>query len=199
MPDKDLPFDVAFLSHPRKERPFRAVFLNYLLDCLPAAVLQFDGDQVKELQVRTCVARNVQLEDFTDMTIDQLKERAKSTDPAAKQELLEVYGLFASEYDYRPVDPSKIPYSKFGIEYARPRTRRFLLSHGGIQSLERLLELIDENGFILINDYGQTMTTREDEFEHQRFSMATFVGVNFPLLKAFFAQPGKGEWVEPHS
>ncbi len=198
-PEKDLPFDAAFLSHPRKDRPFRAVFLNYLLDCLPAAVLQFDGDQIKELQVRTCVARNVQLDDFTDMTIEQLKKRAKSTDPVAKQELLEVYGLFASEYDYRPVDPSKIPYSQFGIDYARPRTQRFLLSYGAIQSLERLLDLIAENGFILINDYGQTMTTREDEFEHQRFSMATFVGVNFPLLKAYFDQSGRAHWIEPQS
>ena len=72
-PEKELPFDAMFLDHPRKERPFRAVFLNYLLDCLPAAVLQFDGDQVKELHVRTCVARNVNLEDFTDMTVEQLQ------------------------------------------------------------------------------------------------------------------------------
>jgi tetratricopeptide (TPR) repeat protein len=198
-PQKELPYDAAFQSHPHKERPFRAVFLNYLLDCLPAAVLQFDGDQIKELHVRTCVARNVKLEDFTDMTVDQLKERGKSNDPRAKQELLEVYGLFASEYDHRPVDVSKIPYAKFGIDYARPMTKRFLLSYGAIQSLECLLKLIAEDGFILINDYGQTQTSRDDEFEHQRFSMATFVGVNFPLLKAYFDQPGHGQWIEPHS
>ena len=60
-PEKHLPNDAAFEDHPRKERPFRAVFLNYLLDCLPASVLQFDGDQIKELHVRTCVARNVKL------------------------------------------------------------------------------------------------------------------------------------------
>ena len=198
-PEKELPYDVAFLSHPRKERPFRAVFLNYLLDCLPAAVLQFEDEQVKELHVRTCVARNVKLEDFTDLTIDQLKERAKSNSPEAIQELLEVYGLFASEYDYRPVDIAKLPYGKFGADYAKVRTKRFLLSYGAIQSLERLLELIADDGFILINDYGQTMTSREDEFEHQRFSMATFVGVNFPLLKAYFDQPGRGQWIEPHA
>jgi tetratricopeptide (TPR) repeat protein len=198
-PEKDLPHDAAFVSHPRKERPFRAVFLNYLLDCLPAAVLEFDGDQVKELQVRTCVARNVRLEDFTDMTIEQLKERGKSNEPRAKQELLEVYGLFASEYDYRPVDPSKIPFSEFGIRYARPLTKRFLLSYGAIHSLERLLGLLAEDGFILINDYGQTMTTREDEFEHQRFSLATFVGVNFPLLKAYFDETRQRQWIEPQS
>ncbi len=198
-PEKVLLNDVAFRSHPRKDRPFRAVFLNYLLDCLPATVVELDGDNVKALHVRTCVARNVRLEDFTDLTIDQLKERAKSNDPKARQELLEVYGLFASEYDYRPLDVSKIAYAPFGINYAKSRTKRMLLSHGAIHSLERLLDLLAEDGFILINDYGQTMITPEDEFEHQRFSLATFVGVNFPLLKAYFDETRQGQWIEPQS
>src|SRR5207249_4774072 len=51
--------------------------------------------------------------------------------------------------------------------------------------------------FILINDYGQTQVTRDDEFEHQRFSLATFVGVNFPLLNAYFGEGRRGTWVEP--
>jgi tetratricopeptide (TPR) repeat protein len=198
-PERTLPGDVAFHEHPRKDRPFRAVFLNYLLDCLPASVLQFSDGQVKELHVRTCVARNVDLSQFTDMTVEQLKERVKARTPEAMQELLEVYGLFASEYDYRPADASKIPYSAFGIAYARPITNRFLLSHGAIHSLERLLDLIADDGFILINDYGQTQTSRDDEFEHQRFSLATFVGVNFPLLKAYFDQKDGAEWIEPQS
>jgi len=196
-PEKDLPNDVAFRSHPRKDKPFRAVFLNYLLDCLPVAALQLEDGQVKELHVRTCVARNVKLEDFTDMTVDQLKARAASDDPKGKQELLEVYGLFASEYDYRPVDVAKLPYGQFAVDYARPRTQRLLLSYGAIQSLERLLELVADDGFILVNDYGQTIITREDEFEHQRFSLATAVGLNFPLLEAFFEQPDKGTWIAP--
>ena len=136
-PEKDLPFDVAFADHPRKERPFRAVFLNYLLDCLPASMLQFDGNEVKQLHVRTCVARNVNLEDFTDMTVDQLKERAKSNEPAAKQELLEVFGLFASEYDHRPVDASKIPYSKFAVECYSSLVDRYLLARrNGLEAKE---------------------------------------------------------------
>src|SRR5580765_2761490 len=51
-------------------QPLRAVFLNYLLDCLPAAVLEMDGDRVKQLHVRTCVARNVKLEEHTDFTVE---------------------------------------------------------------------------------------------------------------------------------
>jgi hypothetical protein len=56
----------------------RAVFLNYLLDCLPAAVLEIGGreqetgdreQEVRQLCVRTCLARNVNLADFTDISV----------------------------------------------------------------------------------------------------------------------------------
>ena len=55
------------------EKPLRAVFLNYLLDCLPAAVLEIEGKAVRQLCVRTCVGRNVRLADFTDMTVDMMR------------------------------------------------------------------------------------------------------------------------------
>ncbi|MCI0462588.1 MAG: tetratricopeptide repeat protein, partial [Gemmataceae bacterium] len=195
-PQELLPRDVMFLG--LKGRPLRAVFLNYLLDCLPAASLQIDGDKVRQLCVRTCVARNVRLEDYTDLTARQLAERAKKGGPEAERDLLEVYGLFASEYDYRPVDVKRLPYGDFARDYGRRMTKRVLHSWGALQCLERLLELVDERGFLLVNDYGQTQLSREDEFEHQRFSLATFVGVNFPLLRAYFGEGKRCQWLEPH-
>ncbi len=187
--------DVRFVG--RTGPPLRAVFLNYLLDCLPAAVLALDGEDVRQLCVRTCVARNVKLADYTDMPLNLLQDKAKSTHPGDRQELLEVYGLFASEYDYRPVDVASLPHGPFALEHGRRITKRLLHSYGAIQSLERLLEMIPADGFILANDYGQTQTSRDDEFEHQRFSLATFVGVNFPLLKTFFADGCRCQVVEP--
>ncbi len=62
----------------------RAVFLNYLLDCLPAAVLELDGAQVRQLCVRTCVARSVRLAEYTDLTPEQLRQRAQSNNPRAR-------------------------------------------------------------------------------------------------------------------
>jgi tetratricopeptide (TPR) repeat protein len=178
-------------------RRLRAVFLNYLLDCLPAAVLELDGDAVRQLCVRTCVARNVRLADYTDLTAEQLRQRVNSSAPTARDELLEVYGLFASEYDYRPVDPATLPYSTFAVEYGRSWTKRLLHSYGAIACLEKLLAMLAPGGFILVNDYGQTQTGRDDEFEHQRFSLATFVGVNFALLKAYFSEGKRCQYVEP--
>jgi tetratricopeptide (TPR) repeat protein len=194
-PSEHLPRDLMFRGQPGK--PLRGVFLNYLLDCLPAAVLEFDGDQVKQLCVRTCVARNVRLQDYTDLTTEALAQRAKKNDAASQRELLEVYGLFASEYDYRPVEVGTLPLGRFAVEWGRAHTKKLLHSYGAIQSLERLLELVRDDGFILANDYGQTQTTVRDEFEHQRFSLATFVGVNFSLLKAYFDGGNRCQYVEP--
>jgi tetratricopeptide (TPR) repeat protein len=218
-PGERLTQDMMFAGMPA--RPLRAVFLNYLLDCLPAAVLEIEPEKVsesfvqstagagpakrpgnfavKELCVRTCVARNVRLEDHTDLTLDALAQRAKTSDAAAQRDLLEVYGLFASEYDYRPVDPKALPYGEFALEFGRTKTTKLLHSYGAIQALERLLELVHHDGFILANDYGQTQVTARDEFEHQRFSLATFVGVNFSLLKAYFEDGGRCQYVKPFS
>jgi hypothetical protein len=43
-------------------RPFRAVFLNYLLVCLPATVLKVEGG-VRHRCIRTCLAQGVDLGD----------------------------------------------------------------------------------------------------------------------------------------
>jgi tetratricopeptide (TPR) repeat protein len=194
-PGESLPQDLAFLG--RTGPPFRAVFLNYLLDCLPASVLDFCEEGAHQLCVRTCVARNVRLEDFTELSAAALAERALRSDPQARQDLLEVYGLFASEYDYRPVDLRSVPYGDFARAFARPVSRRLLHSWGALHCLERLQDLVAENGFILVSDYGPTQLGGDDEFEHQRFSLATFVGVNFPELKAYFGDGGRGRWLEP--
>lgn len=187
-PERLLAIDV---SQPKGEKPLRAVFLNYLLDCLPCSVLKFVDEKPAQLYVRTCVARKVKLADYTDLTVEQLRKRAKANDSRSRQELLEVYGLFASEYDYKPVEVTDLPYSEFVTEYARRKSKHVLHSYGAIQSLEHLLGLVADDGFILVNDYGQTQSGSEKDFEHQRFSLATAVGLNFPLLESYFDEGGR--------
>jgi tetratricopeptide (TPR) repeat protein len=194
-PERELIGDVALA--PYAPRPFRAVFLNYLLDCLPAADLKVTDEEVRQLYVRTCLARNVDLREFTDLTPQELGRRAASPDPRDQQSLLELYGLLAAEYDYFPVAVGQLPYGEFALAFSKANTGHLLHNFGAIQSLERLLALLHPQGIILANDYGQTEVSRGDDFEHQRFSHATFVGINFPLLKAYFADGGKCQWVEP--
>jgi hypothetical protein len=187
-----------------RERPqFRAVFLNYLLDCLPAADLKIAGEEVRQLYVRTCLARNVYLPEYTPLSPADLVRRARSGSAADQRTLLELYGLLASEYEYRVSERgqgsgdrgqketgSDLPYLDFAVDFARGHTDHLLHNYGALQCLQGLLPLLHPSGFILINDYGQTQVTREGDFEHQRFSHATFVGINFPLLKAYFQGSG---------
>jgi tetratricopeptide (TPR) repeat protein len=187
----------------------RAVFLNYLLDCLPAAHLKIqqaaDGAasaEVLRLCVRTCLARHLPLGEFTRLTAEELSQRARSGSAADRRALMELYGLFASEYDYRSLDGGALPYLDFAVRVAREHKTTYLLhNYGAIQSLEGLLRLLHPRGFIAINDYGQVELKPAEEakalavFEHQRFSQSTAIGVNFPLLKAYFE--AAGQWVEP--
>src|SRR5262249_36108243 len=65
---------------------------------------------------------------------------------------------------------------------------RLLHNHGAIRCLERLLALLRPDGLILANDYGTVQPGSAEDYEHQRFSHATFTGVNFPLLQAYFSK-----------
>jgi tetratricopeptide (TPR) repeat protein len=129
---------------------------------------------------------------------DDLIQMAQSPDPEERRQLLAAFPLFVSEYDYQPVDVDSIPYGNFAVRFARSSgIPQVVHNYGAIQSLERLLGLVQERGFILINDYGQTQTSDAGGFEHQRFSGGTFVGINFPLLKDFLTGTRKYQWAEP--
>jgi tetratricopeptide (TPR) repeat protein len=176
---------------------FRAVFLNYVLDCLPAADLKVEDNTIRQLYVRTCLARNIDLAEYTTLSPQDLLRRARSARVEERRDLLELYGLFASEYDYREVRVEDLPYGEFALDYGRQHTQHFLHNYGAIKCLEKLLGLLHHQGFILVNDYGQTQVTKEVEFEHQRFSSASFVGLNFPLLKEYLEGKKICQWVEP--
>jgi tetratricopeptide (TPR) repeat protein len=103
-----------------------------------------------------------------------------------------------SEYSYRPVDVAGVPYGDFAVRFARGAGLRSTLhNYGAVQCLERLLPLLRDGGFLLINDYGYAEQAEADDFQHQRFSHSTFIGINFPLVKAYFTGKGGTRWLEP--
>src|SRR5262249_19207666 len=114
-----------------------------------------------------------------------------------RKELMTFSDLLAAEYDYQALDLPRIPYGDFALDFARSGGNNSVLhSYGAIQCLERLLNFVSDQGFILINDYGWTLGHDADEFQHQRYSRATFVGVNFPLLEAYFGSRVSNAWVK---
>jgi tetratricopeptide (TPR) repeat protein len=194
-PDRSLAGDPWFRE--ANGKPFRAVFLNYLLDCLPAAVLRVEGEAVTQLHVRSCIARSADLRGYTDLTPEELGRLADAPEPVFGA-LRRVASLLASEYAYRPVNPRDVPLGEFAVQFARSTGQGLVVhNYGAVQALERLLGLLNDTGFILVNDYGQVRVGGADDFQHQRYSQSTFVGVSFPLLKSYFAGKDSVLWVEP--
>jgi tetratricopeptide (TPR) repeat protein len=71
-------------------------------------------------------------------------------------------------------------------------------SYGAIECLEACLGLLNQDGFILINDYGSTALHESAEGTiHQKFSGSTSIGLNFALLGEYFGKRGHCRWVEP--
>jgi tetratricopeptide (TPR) repeat protein len=173
------------------------VFLNYILDCLPADVLRIRESDVKQLCLRTRVARGIDLRTYTELTAEELARRAGSSDRTDQHELMECFPVLASEYDYRPVAIDSLPYSGFVVQFGQSCAGDFVHNFGAMQCLERLLDQVDDAGFILLNDYGSSQPVHNEGFEHQRFSGSTSVSLNFALLKSYFGDSGKCQWLEP--
>jgi hypothetical protein len=188
-PDDFLPHNLCVTKGARPL--FRAVFLNYVLDCLPPTFLRVEDDSIQQLHVRTCLSRGVQLHEYTDVHPEDLARLAASPDYRDREQLLQFYGLFTSEYRYFPVSLDRLPHADFLARYTRGHKGSVLYNYAALQSLERLLPLLVDDGFILINDYGYVEPTSTQELEHQRFSNATAVGLNFALLKAYFTEEEK--------
>lgn len=179
--------------------PFRAVFLNYILDTLPAAALKVEGSAVSELRVRTSLGRNVDLKEYTTFAFEELVRRAESPDPKNKVSLVDLQGLFALEYEYLPVDPRSVPYGDFVLQFALNEGPYVLHNHGAIRCIERSLRLLHDEGFILINDYPHkaaqcSAAGAMEAYQYQRFAGSTAIGLNFSLLRSYFA---KYYWLEP--
>jgi tetratricopeptide (TPR) repeat protein len=179
-------------------RPFSAVFLNYVLDCLPATVLLTHDGRPERLHVRTSIVGENEWRRLLNISEEELLFLARSDKPEERRQLMPLANLLLSEYSYQPVEADAVPYAKF-VQGALGRAsgKPVLVNYGAMQSVEALLALLREGGFILINDYGQTKELASEGFEHQRFSYSTSVGLNFPLLKAFCADEARAAWIEP--
>jgi hypothetical protein len=187
--------DIARLA----PRPFRAVFLNYVLSCLPPTVLKQEGQQVQQLHVRTFLPPGANWQHMLQVSPHELHQMAASPNPEQRRNLLAIYPLVLWEYQFRPVEGERIPFTDFAMDQVELSEGKPLLhNYGALICLEATLELLAEGGIILISDYGQPSDTAE-EFQHQRFSQSTAVGINFPLLERYFSMHNRVSWNKPPS
>ena len=183
--------DATDLQLPAGERP-RAVFCNYVLDVLPSAVLRRDSDGVaRQLCIRTRLAGDAALlASYANLSIDEIRERARWPDPAALTSLLPVLSLLEYEIDMLPVGVAAIPYAGEALEWGSAG-QRVVLNYGGVACLERLFTLLADDGFVLVNDYGPvTREEAEGPSSTQRFGPTTAIWLNFPLVTKLLAERG---------
>ena len=119
-----------------QDDPFDAVFLNYVLDCLPATWLEVDNRTVNSLCVRTRLSDNE--EDFRRAGCDatELMRLARSEDPWERDRLRRVVGLLRFEYGFF-APPVPVPYQDVAVDFARSHNLRHVVHNfGAIQALE---------------------------------------------------------------
>ncbi len=166
----------------------RAIFANYLLDVLPAAVVRKGPDgAAQQLFVRTRLTQDpTLLSQYTDLPASEIRTLAAAREPSARARLLPLVSLFDLEVDFRPVEESLEPWLEEGLAWGEG-LERVLLNHGALRCLERALTQLASGGFVLINDYGAV--ERREVAAHggaQRFGATTALGLNFPFLEHHF-------------
>jgi tetratricopeptide (TPR) repeat protein len=175
----------------------RAVFANYVLDVMPSAIVKAGPSGPEQLCIRTHLAHNNELiSQYSDLTLAQVQEIVKSDSPTERARLLPILSLFEFDTQFLPVGDDKPPYLEEVLEYGKSEERS-LLNFGAIQCLQKCLTALDENGFVLLNDYGPT--EGEQVASHavtQRFGSSLALGLNFPFLEHHFSNCGK-VWVNP--
>lgn len=186
--DTSTSFDLA-----AQQLPLVAVFANYVLDVLPSTIIRQGQSGIEELLVRThLVTDTAVIAQHTDLTYEEIHALANSQEPEQRRRLLPLSTLFEFETVYRSVTESASPpYAKKIISYQQD-SKNIVLNYGALSCIENCLNLLSDNGFMLINDYGTTETDHINKgHASQRYGPTVALGINFPLLSSYF---GDSDW-----
>ena len=172
------------------ETPLRAVFANYLLDSLPASVVRKGPDGPEEQYVRTHLADEATVAQYTRLTVDEIRAIASSTVRERWAELIPLVNVLEFETEFRPVN-GRLPGLDHAIAFGCHEDR-FVLNYGAFRCLEHTLQLLDHHGFMLINDYAALPASEQAPTPAglERFGPTCAIGMNFPLLRRYVASLG---------
>ena len=165
----------------------KAVYCNYMLDILPTTIIRPGNNGYEELLIRTQLNSNSDIvAQYTPLTLIQLREIVDSNNAEQLSQLIPLLDVFEYETKYFPVTGDDIPYSKEAIEFGN-KLERVLVNYGAIHCIEQCRNLLSENGFLLINDYGPVKSEQLNEWSlSQRFGSTVANGLNFPLIDYIF-------------
>jgi len=166
----------------------RAVFANYILDVLPAAVVRCQNGQPQQLCVRTMLENEADASrldsQFDGDTVCTLGGSSSRED---RVKLLPVLEALQFDIEFVAIAAERPPYLDEVLEFGKGMDR-VLLNFGAVTCLRGCLEMVRVDGFIQINDYGPSKEEDVAKFgTATRFGSSIAMGVNFPFLEHYFA------------
>jgi putative S-adenosyl-L-methionine-dependent methyltransferase len=169
------------------DRPLRAVFANYVLDSLPAAVLRRSGDTLQQLCARATVRDDAATLMGFGQRADWMRQAARADRTEALAELLPLLPVLDAEMAFLPIssDGARGWDRELTVAPADVADGAIVVyNYGALRCLDSLLPRLDAAGFLLIRDYGNTVVgASADAVGAQRFGGATAVPVDFVSLE----------------
>jgi tetratricopeptide (TPR) repeat protein len=166
------------------------VFCNYLLDVLPSMIARRAATGFERLCVRTHLSGgDAALTAAGLRSLDEARALAASGRLEDLVRLLPLLSHLTLETDYRAWAPA--PGAEQALAAVMPDAERSIINAEALTCIDRLLDLLDPSGFILVNDYGPVRA--EDVSGHvgvQRFGGSVAQGLSFPLLDRVLSARG---------
>jgi len=164
----------------------RAVFCNYGLDSLPAAIVRRGKAGPEELCVRTHLTNDeARLLRHRAPSLEEIREQAAKREPGLSKlaSLFEIEAAFVlCKQKYTMVDEALEAFGDLP---------RVILNHGAMDCLRELLSALDPNGFMVFSDYGVVDAAAPVAHSNaQQFGESRAIGVHFPLMDQFVSTLG---------
>src|SRR5207249_4792781 len=120
----------------------------------------------------------------------KIRELAAGATATERVRLLPILSLFEFEGAFLPVDGDVPPYLDEALEFGKD-LERVILNYGAIECLEKSVQMLAPEGFLLVNDYGPVERNQvPGHAAAQRFGSSIALGINFPLLQFHFSKRG---------
>jgi tetratricopeptide (TPR) repeat protein len=170
----------------------RAVFANYVLDVLPAAIVRAGPGGPEHLAVRTHLTNHhALLRPYAGLSLEEVRTLAASEQPGDRARLIPLLTLLEFETAFVSIGDETPPYLEEALAFGSD-LKRVMLNHGAMVCLEQALQMLLPQGFILINDYGPVEREQiADQAATQRFGSSTALGLNFSLLEHHVTTTGR--------
>jgi tetratricopeptide (TPR) repeat protein len=173
----------AQMPEPAGEGALRALFANYVLDSLPAAVLRWDDGGWQQLCARASIRADTVLpRSLSGRDAAWLRKTAGTTHPDELAELLPLLPFLDSELAFRPIDGNGPPDFERHLGAGPGPATPVIYPYGALQCLDALIPQLHPDGFALIRDYAAG--NAEPRFVGaQRFGGAAAMPLNLTVIE----------------